>query len=83
MLINLHNIIYTLFKALSHIHIAGVLGWSDSTVCLESIQGYERYKRFVANRVEDIYEKEEIVRNYGSVKRIQQISAAGEHLHGN
>ena len=40
--------------------IAGVFAWSDSTVCLQWIQGQGRYKQFVANRTEKINEKEEI-----------------------
>ena len=44
--------------------IAGVFAWSDSTVCLQWIQSQGRYKQFVANRIEKINEKEEIVCKY-------------------
>ncbi|CAB4013785.1 Hypothetical predicted protein, partial [Paramuricea clavata] len=59
----LSNLLHNTFKVLSHIHIAGVFAWSDA-VCLQWIQGQGRYKQFVANRVEKINEKEEIVRKY-------------------
>ena len=60
----LSNLLHNTFKVLSHIQIAGVFAWSDSTVCLQWIQGQGRYKQFVANRVEKINEKEEIVWKY-------------------
>jgi hypothetical protein len=60
----LSNLLHITFKVLSHIHIAGVFAWSDSTVCLQWIQGQGRYKQFVAIRVEKINEKEGIVWKY-------------------
>ena len=60
----LSNLLHNTFKVLSHMSIAGVFAWSDSTVCLQWIQGQGRYKQFVASRVEKINEKEEIVWKY-------------------
>ena len=39
----LSNLLHNTFKVLSHIHIAGVFAWSDSTVCLQWIRGQRRY----------------------------------------
>ena len=58
----LSNLLHYTFEVLSYMHIAGVFAWSDSTACLQWIQGQGRY--FVANRVEKIKEKEEIIWNY-------------------
>ena len=64
----LSNLLHNTLKVLSHIHIVGqslvIFAWSDSTVCLQWIQGQGRYKQFVANRIEKINEKEEIVWKY-------------------
>ena len=60
----LSNLLHNVLKVLSHLHIAGVFGWTDSTVCLQWIQGQGRYKQFVSNRVEKINKKEGITWKY-------------------
>ena len=74
----LSNLLHNAFKVLSHMSIAGVFAWSDSTVCLQWIQGQGRYKQFVANRVEKKTKRKKSFGNMYPVKRVQQISVAGE-----
>ncbi|XP_028394878.1 uncharacterized protein LOC114519022 [Dendronephthya gigantea] len=60
----LSNLLHNVVNVLSHLHIGGVFAWTDSTVCLQWIQGQGKYKQFVANRVQKINEKEGVVWNH-------------------
>ena len=50
------NLIHNTRKVLSHFPVTGVYGWTDSTVCLQWINGQGNYKQFVSNRVKKINE---------------------------
>ncbi|XP_028405809.1 uncharacterized protein LOC114528390 [Dendronephthya gigantea] len=52
------NLIDNVRKVLSHLPVISVCAWSDSTVCLQWINGQGNYKQFVANRVKKITEKQ-------------------------
>ena len=50
------NLIHNTRKVLSPFPVTGVYGWTDSTVCLQWINGQGNYKQFVSNRVKKINE---------------------------
>ena len=52
------NITQNLIQATEGLPIKNVIGWLDSTVALQWIKGRGQYKPFVANRVQNIKEKD-------------------------
>ena len=48
------NLIRNTRKVLSYLPVTGVFAWTDSTVCLQWINGQGNYKQFVSNRVQKI-----------------------------
>jgi hypothetical protein len=51
------NLIHNTKKVLSYLPVTGVYAWTDSTVCLQWINGQGNYKQFVSNRVKKINEE--------------------------
>ncbi|CAB4021136.1 Hypothetical predicted protein, partial [Paramuricea clavata] len=51
------NLIHNTKKVLSYLPVTGVYAWTDSTVCVQWINGQGNYKQFVSNRVKKINEE--------------------------
>ena len=58
-----YNLIHNTRKVLSYLPVMGVYVWTDSTVCLQWINGQGNCKQFVSNRVKKI-NKEKIEWRY-------------------
>ena len=62
------NLIHNVRQVLSHLPVTGVYAWSDTTVCLQWINGHGNYTQFVSNHVKKINEKQIVWRMFRLTK---------------